>query len=192
MLQILHRVNDLAQLQSTPSHFGVEMDIHGYADRLVVHHEPGHDAIDFEEWLEAYDHAFLIANIKEEGVERRARDLILARGIDAFFMLDLSFPAIVKMVRSGESRVAVRVSEYESAAGALRLARRAGWIWLDSFEGGVPVPLAELTALHDAGFRICVVSPELHGREAVEIDAMKAGLPAGLIDAVCTKYPQRW
>ena len=194
MLRIQHRINDAARLRDTPPDQGVEMDIHGYGARLVVHHEAGVDAIDFEAWLEEYRHAFLIANVKEEGIERRVRDLLVERGIDRFVMLDLSFPALMKMVRAGESRVAVRVSEYEPAGGALRLAGRAAWVWLDCFEGGLPIPASEIRRMAGAGLKICLVSPELHGRDAGEIDAMAAQLRDAdiAVDAVCTKYPERW
>lgn len=194
MLRILHRVNTLEALEAAPPEFGVEMDIHGYADQLVVHHEPGVCATAFEQWLDAYRHAFVILNVKEEGIERRVRDLVLARGIQAFFMLDLSFPALVKMVRTGERRVAIRVSEHEPAAGALSLAGRADWVWLDSFQGGLPIAPAEVHALEAGGFHICLVSPELHGRPVGEIADLQRALDAAGLSAaaVCTKYPERW
>jgi len=187
------RVNTVEQLRATPREYGVEMDLHAYGDRLVVHHDARTDALDFERWLEAYDHAFVILNIKEEGIEARVRELVLARGITSFFMLDLSFPALIKMARAGEHRVAVRVSEYEPVEGALRLSGLADWVWLDQFER-FPIDRADYDLLKAAGFRVCLVSPELQGRDTAEIPLLTARLAAeGIeLDAVCTKRPELW
>lgn len=193
MLKIIHRVNTIEALKKVPREFGVEMDLHGFDSGLVVHHEPFTKAVDFERWLDAYDHRFLLLNIKEEGIENRVRQIVLARGIEDFFMLDLSFPALIKMVRKGECRVAVRISEYEPVEGALALAGQVGWVWVDVFKG-FPLHKSQCDQLHDANFKICLVSPELHGRNKEETHDMKNQLEAKGItpDAVCTKWPELW
>jgi hypothetical protein len=193
MLKILHRINSPELLRQTAPEFGVEMDLHAFGDRLVVHHDAFTDALDFETWLDAYRHAFVILNVKEEGIEGRVRDMVLERGIEDFFMLDLSFPALMKMVGLSESRLAIRVSEYEAAAGALTLAGKADWIWLDVFHG-FPIPTPEHDALRAAGFKTCLVSPELHGRSSSEIVDMRNYMDKENIeiDAVCTKLPELW
>jgi hypothetical protein len=193
MLKILHRINSIDLLRQTAPAFGVEMDLHAFGDRIVVHHDAFTDAIDFEAWLDAYQHAFIILNVKEEGIETQVRDIVLKRGIREFFMLDLSFPALMKMVRLSESRVAIRVSEYEATVGALTLAGKATWIWLDVFHG-FPIPKQQYDALCAGGFKICLVSPELHGRNSSEIATMRSYMDGeGIeIDAVCTKIPELW
>jgi hypothetical protein len=193
MLKILHRVNELAGLRKALPEYGVEMDLHAFGDRLVVHHEAFTNSLAFEDWLDAYHHRFAILNVKEEGIETRVRNLAVQRGIDNFFMLDLSFPALMKMVRSGESRLAIRVSEFEPVAGALALAGKIDWAWIDVFNG-LPLDAAEYASLRGAGYRLCLVSPELHGRELREIGEMRRELEtAGMtMDAVCTKRPDLW
>lgn len=193
MLKIAHRINDPARLAAVPRECGIEIDLHGYRDRVVVHHDPFVDAVDLETWLDAYNHACVILNVKEEGIEARVRDIVLRRGIVDFFFLDLSFPAMMKMIASGERRVALRVSEYESPAGYLALRGRADWLWIDTFHG-LPDLRAQHDALRDAGFRLCLVSPELHGRGTGEIAGMKSSLrQQGIVmDAVCTKHPELW
>jgi len=123
----------------------------------------------------------------------RVRDMVLERGIEDFMMLDLSFPALMKMVRRGEKRVAVRVSEYEPTSGALMLAGAAEWVWLDVFHG-FPLNPAETDALKRAGLRTCLVSPELHGRDVSEIVAMQQFMKSrGItVDAVCSKRCELW
>ena len=193
LLIIHHRVNDLVRLACVPSAAGVEMDIHAYGDRLIVHHDPCEAGVGFDEWLAAFHHNFVIFNIKEEGIEREVRDRAVAAGIERFFMLDLSFPALIKMAKSGERRLAVRVSEYEPVQQALRLAEMVEWVWLDGFSG-FPINKADVDALKKSGLKLCLVSPELHGRDVAEIAEMQARITRdGLgIDAVCTKQPNLW
>lgn len=193
MLIIHHRINDLAKLANVPATAGVEVDLHAYGDRLIVHHDPYKEGVDFDEWLAAFSHAFVIFNIKEEGIEREVRDRSVAAGIERFFMLDLSFPALIKMAKSGERRLAVRVSEYEPVQQALRLAEMVEWVWLDVFFG-FPINRADVDALKKSGLKLCLVSPELHGRDVAEIAEMQARITQdGLdIDAVCTKQPNLW
>ena len=86
---------------------------------------------------------------------------------------------IVRLARMGERRIAVRVSEYEAIDTALALSGLVDWIWLDSF---ACLPAAQLCDdLRTAGFKVCLVSPELQGR-------VEDGLHLRPhVDAVCTK-----
>ena len=195
MIKIIHRVNTIDQLGTCSPEFGVEMDLHGYGDRLVVHHDAMCDGPDLADWLSAFRHRFVIFNIKEEGIENAVRIAAAKVGLENYFFLDLSFPALIKMVRKGERRVAVRISEYEPIAGALTLANQAEWVWIDIFKGWFLSPMDYLS-LRGAGFKLCLVSPELHGdgrgeKEIIEI--RKIMVANGFkIDAVCTKLPDLW
>ena len=193
MLKVIHRVNDPAQLQNLPKNFGVEMDLHAYGDRLVVHHDAFKLGFDFSEWLDNFHHALVILNIKEEGIEQRVVDEMAERKLKNFFMLDLSFPALVKMIRKGESRCAVRVSKYESIYSALSLSGQAEWVWLDIFDG-FPLDKGAYKKLQVAGFKICLVSPELQGSDVLRIKEVRNSMDSMKIkvDAVCTKYPELW
>ena len=193
MLKIMHRVNAPAELAHIPQDQGVEIDVHAYGDRVVVHHDPFVDAPSLEAWLDAYRHAFVILNIKEEGIEQHVLDMVVGRGIENFFMLDLSFPSLIKMVRRGERRIALRVSDYENVASALTLAGKVEWIWLDVFHG-FPIGRKDYECLRNAGFRLCLVSPELHDRPVSDILHMQMAMrEIGVaVDAVCTKRPELW
>jgi hypothetical protein len=193
-LVVAHRRNHPAELAETPRDQGVEMDIRSYADRLVVTHEPFDPGIDLEEWLDAYAHAFLVANVKEEGLEQRVEAALAARGIEQWTYLDQSFPFMVRTLRRGETRCMVRVSEYESVDTALALHPRAQWVWLDSFTGALPAQ-ADLSRLAGAGYRVMLVSPELQARDPEpEVAGIRRALAdAGVaLDAVCTKRPALW
>ena len=197
-LVVAHRRNTPDQLTQTPRELGVEMDLRSQGDRLVVTHEPFDDGVDFEEWLDSYDHAFLVANVKEEGLEERVEAALAARGIEEWTYLDQSFPFLVKTLRRGETRCMVRISEYESVKTALALVPplvpRPRWVWLDSFTGELP-SARDLAGLARASLRIMVVSPELQARDPEpEVAGIRHRLAAaGLeLDAVCTKRPELW
>ena len=194
MRRIAHRRNTIEQLQATPSEFGVEIDLRSEGGRLVLHHDPFVAGEDFEAWLEHFHHGTLILNVKEEGLEDRVLSLMAARGIADFFFLDQSFPFLIRTARTGERRCAVRVSEYEPVELALGLAAMIDWVWVDCFTK-FPLSGADADRLHEAGFRLCLVSPELQQRTSPdEIPALQALLrERGIVpDAVCTKWPERW
>lgn len=194
MILIRHRRNTVAELQATPPEWGVEIDIRSQGPELVLHHDPFVAGERFEDWLEAYRHRLVILNVKEEGLEQRVLAALAARGIEEFFFLDQSFPFLVRTARAGERRAAVRVSEYESIETALSLAGMIEWVWVDCFSR-FPLERSEAERLREAGFRLCLVSPELQGRaDPAEIAAMRRLLDErGIaVDAVCSKTPDLW
>ena len=187
---IAHRRNTIQELISTPVEYGVEMDIRSYGDRLIVHHEPFVDAIGFEEWIKYFNHKTLILNIKEESIEYRVKKIVEKQGIKDYFFLDLLFPSLIRMIGTGEKRVAVRFSEYESMETALSLAGKAEWVWVDCF---TKMPLTKDTYKElSKHFKICIVSPELQGKDVKEIMVYKEMLKPFKIDAVCTKRTDLW
>ena len=192
-LIILHRRNTLDLLTETPSEWGVEIDVRSYGDKLVVHHDPFVEALSLEKWLTGYHHRLVILNAKEEGLEDRLLQLMAQHHIKDFFFLDQSFPFLIKTARSGESRCAVRVSEYESVETALTLAGMVQWVWIDVFTR-FPLDRESYNRLKEAGFKLCLVSPELQGLSLEMLKALQSEI-AHLditMDAVCTKLPQYW
>ena len=191
---IAHRRNTIAELQATPPQYGVEIDLRSQGHKLIVQHDPFADGEDFERWLDHFRHGTLILNVKEEGLEERLIGLMAARGITDYFFLDQSFPFLIRWSKRGERRCAVRVSEFESIETALTLAGQIDWVWVDCFTR-FPLDGAGAKRLQGAGFKLCLVSPELQGRAVeVEIPALASMLrDLGVSpDAVCTKRPDLW
>lgn len=196
-------------MQSTPVQFGVEIDVRNHGDALIVTHDPFVvDGPLLEDWLVSYKHEFLIANVKEEGLEPQLTGLLQKHGINDYFILDESFPFIRKYALAGLSKFALRISEFEDHRTALKLAahlRRCGkgvdWIWVDSFEGEVLDPSIAIE-LRAAGFKLCFVSPELHHlQDSAEWETLilkfreKLGRPsmeASQPDMVCSKLLALW
>jgi hypothetical protein len=191
---IAHRRNTIQELCATPEQYGIEVDVRSCGKRLIIHHDPLAEGVDFLDWITHYKHGALILNVKEEGLEERLLEIMQDRNIKNFFFLDQSFPFLVKWANKGERRCAARVSEYESIDTALALAGKIDWIWVDCFTK-FPLSGEQATLLQDNGFLLCMVSPELQGRNAEkEIPAM-AALFASLgiqPDAICTKHADIW
>lgn len=191
---ISHRRNTLAELRATPRQYGVEIDLRSRGHELILHHDAFVDGENFERWIENYEHGTLILNVKEEGLEQRLLNIMKDRGIDDFFFLDQSFPFLIRTTRMGERRCAVRVSEFEQLDTAMTLAGKADWIWVDCFTR-FPLSSQDAATLKQGGFKLCLVSPELQGRDAeAEIPLMRRllaelGITA---DAACTKRPELW
>jgi hypothetical protein len=195
MLKILHRVNTIEQLQSVPIEFGVEVDIRSWGEKLIIHHEPFIKGESFKEWLKSFKHKMLILNVKEEGLEGQIISLMSDNNIKDYFFLDQSFPFLIKTTSFGESRCAVRVSEFESIETAMSLSGKVDWIWVDCFTH-FPLTLTNARRLQiDGKFKLCFVSPELQGRTDVNyIENFRREVESLGIkgDAVCTKYPDLW
>lgn len=193
MIIIEHRKNTIEDIKSVQKHNGIEIDIRSQGDRLILQHDPFYKGTDFEEWLEYYDHKLLILNTKEEGLEKKIKILIDKKRITNYFYLDLSFPFLVKLINSGEKNIAVRFSEYESIETCLSLAGKIEWVWVDCFTR-FPLNRDNTAVLKEAGFKLCLVSPELQGRTTDEIVRMRRTLfdENIIVDAVCTKMPHMW
>ena len=191
---ISHRRNTITELQATDIRYGVEVDIRSYGGDLVIHHDPFVNATPFESWLREYNHGTLILNVKEEGLEDKLLDLMREHNIDNFFFLDQSFPFLVKTASSGESRCAIRVSEFESIDTALTVSGKVDWVWIDCFSK-FPLDNNQYSQLKDAGYKLCLVSPELQGRLSQDeiVDMAKLlNEQEIVVDAICTKNIDVW
>ncbi len=194
MKLIAHRKNTIADLLASDPSFGVEVDIRSNGERLTIHHDPFMEGVSFDEWLSVYHHGTLILNVKEEGLEERLISKMEEKGIEDYFFLDQSFPFLVKWAKRGLRKSAVRVSEFETVETALSLRGLIDWVWVDCFTR-FPLGRDDAARLKEAGFKLCIVSPELQGRTGEnEIPEMIVLLNERRItaDAVCTKQPLRW
>jgi len=194
---IKHRVNTSLELGQVSSKYGIEMDIRSFGGELVV----GHDAFKldnqkFLNWLDCFNHGTLVVNVKEEGIEAKAVSMIEEAGITNYFLLDQSFPFLIKSLNMGATKTSARFSEYESAATIRSILEFAPvspeWIWVDCFTGNWS-HLNELESIRELGLKICLVSPELQGRNPNdEISKILESTAITEIDAVCTKFPDFW
>jgi hypothetical protein len=184
---IAHRINTSEQLAQLPTEYGVEIDLRDFGERLVLQHDPFVGGEDFEEYLRNYRHGLMILNIKSERIEPRVLALLEKYNVREYFFLDSSFPMIFSLSSNGEQNIAVRFSELEPAEYALALAGRARWVWVDCFTK-LPLDRRSAALMREAGFKLCLVSPDLVGRER-DISAYKKQLQEQgvVMDAICCK-----
>jgi hypothetical protein len=190
---IKHRVNKITELSNLAPGLGAEIDLRSSQGQIILSHDPFQTGDSFADYLKIWaakkTRGTLILNPKEDQIESQALVLLNECGVTDFFFLDLTIPTTVKLaVREKMGKVAVRVSDYEPVSGALKFKGLAQWIWLDCF-AGLPPPPDVISALR-GNFKLCLVSPELHGYPSTFLPAFLE--LAQQADAVCTKVPEAW
>ena len=193
MIKIIHRVNTKNLLKNISNNYGVEIDIRSNNGKLILNHDPHKNGENLAEWISFYNHKFLILNIKEEGIEENVIQLMRANSISNYFLLDLSFPSIIRL-KAQEKNIAVRLSHFESFETVEKLKNEVNWIWIDMVNDTIPFSKSNYNIIQEYGFKTCIVSPELWGRPISSIERVKMQLIDNnyKIDAVCTKEPAIW
>ena len=202
MLIICHRVNKIADLKGTPREFGVEIDIRGYGKKLLLNHDVINYPEEYDElenYLKEFNHAFIIFNIKEAGIEQQVINLAEKYKIKNYFLLDVEFPYFFRATRKDNFRkIAVRYSEAEpiefTIAQTINGKAIVDWVWVDT-NTQLPLNKEIYNKLKNAGFKLCLVCPERWGRaEDIEnyINYMKENNIE--LDAVMTalKFAEKW
>jgi hypothetical protein len=184
---IAHRIETIQELKAVPTSLGVEVDLRDHRDKIILSHDPFQHGEDFQEFLKEYQHGTLVLNIKSERIEDRILEMLKRHNIKRYFFLDSSFPMIIQLTNKGEKQIAVRYSEFESLESALKLTGRVNWVWVDCFTI-LPLGQKAYIQLKKAGFKICLVSPDLVGRSQ-DIATYRYRLLSEkiLLDAICCK-----
>lgn len=169
--------------------FGLETDIRDCAGRIVVSHDmPMGGEVELNQLIELFDDIDrpLALNIKADGLAVPLKNALSARDIKDWFAFDMSVPDM-RTYLDERMPVYARLSEVE---------RDPPWIdevagiWYDSFQGG-SYNVDRIADYLRGGTRVCIVSPELHGRrpqdlwQAIESLSNEAGL------MICTDYPEQ-
>ena len=141
--------------------FGTETDVRDHLGDLVVSHDPpGAAAMPWRDVVDLFSGTGLplAVNIKADGLSGAVKDAFAGADID-WFAFDMSGPETVRYAAAGlpfftrHSDVEPFPILYEQAAG----------VWLDSF-GPCWFGPEDIRSHLRRGKRVCVVSPELHGR----------------------------
>lgn len=188
--QSAEKNTELAFRRSFDLGFGTETDVRDCLGRLVISHDmPAGGEIAFADFLGMLQGQSLplALNIKADGLAALLRSELECAGVDNYFAFDMSIPDMVQCLRQG-LRVFTRVSDIETEPVLLD---KAAGIWLDGFSGEWFGPEVIRKYL-DLGKRVCVVSPELHGRsEAALWERIAASdLPAAEGLLLCTDKPE--
>lgn len=175
---------------SFASGFGVETDVRDGGGALVISHDPpaGGEptAAELVDW--ARGHGLPVAvNVKADGLSARVADLFAGTDVD-WFAFDMSVPETLRYATAGlpyltrHSDIEPEPVLYPGAAG----------VWLDAFHSDWFGP-DEVRRHLDAGKRVAVVSPELHGRPPERQWEWLAEFECGPDEdlMICTDHPLR-
>ena len=172
--------------------YGIETDIRDYNGRLVISHNVANaDSLPAEKLFEFYSEnrceQTLALNVKADGIQPLLIPLLEQYKIRNYFLFDMSVP---EMVVNDEKnlRYYTRRSDVEAEC---VLYDRASGVWLDSFyqEDWLPENLIE--KFISDGKWVCIVSPELHGRDHESIWKTLKNTKLGGSDllSICTDIP---
>ena len=172
--------------------FGTETDLRDLAGTLVVAHDPPTaGAIPAEVLFGIYRGVGadvpLALNVKADGLQKWLPPLLAAYGVADCFVFDMAVPDALGWLKAGVPAF-TRQSEVEPSPAFYD---RAAGVWLDAF--GSEWWTADTVGRHlEAGKRVCVVSPDLHGRDPrAAWDALAAAAFRGDPRVmVCTDRPE--
>jgi len=189
---ITHRINTLNEdisKQIFSISDGIEFDIRDSNGHIIVQHDPfldGQLLTDFVKYCPS--DKFYIVNVKSEGIEQDAINILESHNISTFFLLDCSIPSIIKLKNKGERRTCVRFSEYESLDTIQLMKDVVTWVWIDVFTK-MPLNKDIYTILKSYNLKLCLVSPELQNQPE-KITHYKQYLEDNniILDAICSKH----
>lgn len=173
--------------------FGTETDLRDLHGSVVVSHDPPQGGeLTLDALLEVHGRLGatlpLALNIKSDGLQRQVAEAIGRHGVRDCFVFDMSVPDAVGYLRAGVPAF-TRHSELEPEPAFYR---EAAGVWIDAFFGDWLT--GETLDRHlDAGKRVCVVSPELHGRDPMQLWERLAGSSAARRPGamLCTDRPEQ-
>jgi hypothetical protein len=173
---------------------GVEVDLRQWENHLIVQHDAFIGGERFSEWVKYLTNQFVILNIKSEGIEDEAvRILLEARPNIRYFLLDQSFPFMVKSIIKGEVTSAARVSDLEGLDFASKV--KPPWVWVDCHLGDWTFLLEAIPRLQEHQIQSCLASPDLHNRKIKQEELQIRKIIEKLdyeFSAVCTKDINMW
>ncbi len=173
--------------------FGTETDFRDFLGDLVIAHDPPRekplDADRCFSLLARHDPNLPLAiNIKADGLQHLLKKALAEYGLTNYFLFDMSVPDAVQSLKQG-LRCFTRQSDLEPAPSFYK---EAAGVWMDGFFTDWITPEAIRPHLK-AGKQVCLVSPELHGREHRRLWDLLAGA-SDLLDhpdlLLCSDLPE--
>jgi hypothetical protein len=187
--------SEAAFRRSLQQGFGIETDLRDRLGEIVIAHDmAGPDNMSLDRFLQIYREypgdAVLALNIKADGLQDAVAAALRKHGVTNYFVFDMSVPDTLGYARRGIDYY-TRVSEIEPVPS---LYETSCGVWIDQFHSDWIDADAVLPHLR-AGKKVCIVSPELHGRTHEAAWARYRGLE-GLVSSngmlfICTDFPDR-
>lgn len=178
--------------RSLQSGFGLETDIRDMNGQLVISHDPPNGSVDtLDELLNLlasdpkYSSLPLAVNIKSDGLADSIKESFDRIPAINYFVFDMSVPDMRSYIKLGIP-VYTRLSEVESPV----FYSETHGIWLDGFESEW-FGDDELDNLVSDKKPVCIVSPELHGRNYEEFWEMLRPYNDSTLITLCTDFPEK-
>lgn len=172
--------------------YGTETDLRDLGGQLVVSHDPPPmDAMPVDDLfaqVASYDPNLSMAlNIKADGLQSMVMDAVKQHGLTGCFVFDMAVPDAVQWLKT-DMPVFTRHSDVEKVPA---LYDQAAGVWLDGFYSDW-WDMGTIAAHLDAGKRIAIVSPELHGRSHTALWTQIRDAPVCHSDDIilCTDIPE--
>ncbi|MBT4286133.1 MAG: hypothetical protein HOD92_02260 [Deltaproteobacteria bacterium] len=148
--------------------FGTETDIRDLDGELIISHDPPQGGcLTVDEFFEIYQQyspeLYLALNIKADGLQEKLKKKLAYYNVGKYFVFDMSVPDALVYNKAGIATF-TRESEYETSPSFYD---DAIGVWLDEFNGHWIDEGTIIKHLNNAK-QMCIVSPELHGREPYE------------------------
>jgi hypothetical protein len=169
--------------------FGTETDIRDRNGSLVISHDmPNGGEMTLVDFLQIIDNRNLplALNIKADGLVLPLRQAMQATGLNNWFVFDMAVPDMRAYLQAGVP-VFTRMSEVEKTPAWLE---QSAGVWLDTFSD-IWYDANHVDALLRSGKKVCVVSPELHGRDPESLWNMLLPLSDHPALMLCTDYPEK-
>tara|TARA_B100001996_G_scaffold147900_1_gene112640 strand:- start:1840 stop:2412 length:573 start_codon:yes stop_codon:yes gene_type:complete len=160
MIEIIHRVNHIDELNEISNKYGIEVDIRGFKKKLILAHDLHEKGDNFKEYIDSYEHKLLVANIKESGIEEQVIGELSKKNISNFFLLDVEFPYILQNFEKHGENLCLRFSKHEGIDTIKNFIGKVKWIWVDTYED---FDLDSKIAAVLSNFSLCLVSPSRWG-----------------------------
>ncbi len=169
--------------------FGTETDIRDYQGKLVISHDIADEkSISLDSMLEVYckynKNLYLALNIKADGLQDELRKSLQKYQIKNYFVFDMSVPEGIKYLKNNFN-VFTRESEYEVSPSFYQQSRG---VWIDCFNGDW-IDENAITKHLNHNKMACVVSPDLHKRDYLEVWNVYKKLSKRDNFFLCTDHP---
>lgn len=181
--------SDRAFRRSFELGFGTETDVRDCGGKIVIAHDiPNGNEMQLTDFARIIGKRPLplAINVKADGLTLLLKQAMEDAGVADWFVFDMSIPDMRAYLQAGVS-VFARMSEVERAPAWFD---RVTGIWLDSFSD-IWYDNNHILALLNNGKRVCIVSPELHGREYEPLWEMLTPLSSHPDLMLCTDVPER-
>jgi hypothetical protein len=169
--------------------FGIETDIRDFDGKLVVSHDiPNEKNINFSSLIDLIknENHLIALNIKSDGLSNLIHEAMFEYNINNWFVFDMSIPDLRSHLDVGNP-VFIRISDVEKDE--IWIDEVKG-IWLDSFSKNWFDNDIILKYLN-SGKKVCVVSPELHKREHMQLWSQLIDISKYDNLILCTDFPDK-